>query len=141
MASLCQNCGHTLGRADKYCAQCATPVGEVVGALVPPPPAPPSPAPEQWEYCEITWSARGFLTPERSYFLAQNLITGEELAQGLTAFVPYDITLKLDSPSDDESTRMAMQELVQQLLDDGWALMQTSGRDWWSRRFARQVRS
>jgi len=130
----CQKCGHTLRGADKYCSQCGAPVGEVVGAPGPPPPS------EQWEYCEITWSARGFLTNDKSYFWAQNLITGAVMVRGAATFVPDDITITLATPNDDASTRTAVKELVQQLLDDGWEPIKTSGRGWWNHRFSRRLR-
>jgi hypothetical protein len=93
----------------------------------------------QWEYCEIIWSARGFLTNDRSYFWAQNLISGAEIMRGATAFAPLDITITL--PKDDASAHAAVKELVQLLLDDGWEPIKTNGTSWWNQRCGRRVRS
>jgi hypothetical protein len=69
------------------------------------------------------------------------LISGAEIVRGMTAFAPDDITIKLATPHDDVSTRKAVKELVQQLLDDDWEPIKTNGSGWWSQRFGRRIRS
>jgi hypothetical protein len=135
VARRCGNCGETLRRTDQYCSQCGALVGELVGVPILPV------SQEQWEYCEITWSARGFLNNDRSFFWAQNLISGAEMVRGVTTFTPDDLTIRLLEPHDDASTRRAVKELVPQLLDDGWEPIKTSGVGWWSQRFSRRIRS
>jgi uncharacterized membrane protein YvbJ len=63
MANFCSNCGHELRERDKFCSECATPVG---GAAT-------QAQPERSEYCEITWTKKGFFIQAQSYFWAKDL--------------------------------------------------------------------
>jgi hypothetical protein len=60
-----RSCAHETSIAQKY--------GVPVGSIAAPPQA------QEWEYCEVTWSERGFLANVKSYFWAQDIVTGDEL--------------------------------------------------------------
>lgn len=129
MARTCRNCGHKLRVADKYCSECGMPVGAI---------AAPTTA-QLWEYCEVRWSARGFLTHDKSYFWAQDMVTGAEILQSEGTFEARAVTVTRPYPEDEGRARGAMHELVEHLKEEGWEPMATSGSGWWSQRFMRKI--
>ena len=129
MARTCQNCGQQLRVRDKYCSECGVPVGTIA--------APPQS--QEWEYCEVTWSARGFLANDKSYFWAQNIVTGDELLRSKDTFQARDVTETRAHPTDDRRTHAVANELTQHLKDEGWEPIATSGSGWWNQRFRRKI--
>jgi hypothetical protein len=129
MAKTCQNCGQKLRAKDKYCSECGVPVGSI---------AAPSQA-QEWEYCEIMWSARGFLANDKSHFWAQEIVTGDEVLRSSDTFQAREVTETRVYPVDDRRTHAAMNELVDHLKDEGWESLATRGSGWWSQRFRRKI--
>lgn len=134
MAKLCSECGHKLRVVDKYCAECGVSLGDVVGAVA-------APRTRVAEYCEITWGARGFLLHDKSFFCAQDMVTGAEIQRSAMTFVAHEVTRTVASPTDDTGTRAVADEMVDDLLAAGWVPLQTRGPGWWSQRFSRTVGS
>src|SRR6185312_1098683 len=110
MARTCQNCGLKLRVRDKYCSECGVRAGSIA--------APPQAL--AWEYCEVMWSARGFLANDKSYFWAQDMLTGDEIVRGTNTFQARDVTDTRAYPVDDRRTNAVADELTQQLKDAGW---------------------
>ena len=129
MARICQNCGQQLRVRDKYCSECGVPVGTIA--------APPQS--QEWEYCEVTWSARGFLANDKSYFWAQNIVTGDEVLRSEDTFQARDVTETRAYPADDRRAHAVANELTEHLKDEGWEPLETSGSGWWSQRFRRKI--
>jgi len=93
----------------------------------------------EWEYCEVTWSARGFLANDTSYFWAQDMVSGDEVLRSAGSFHAQDVTETSAYPADDRRTHAVADELTQHLKDEGWEPLTTSGRDWWNLRFRRKI--
>jgi hypothetical protein len=129
MARTCQNCGQKLRARDKYCSECGVPVGTIA--------APPQS--QEWEYCEVTWSARGFLANDKSYFWAENIVTGDEVLRSEGTFQARDVTETRVYPADDRRAHAVANELTEHLKDEGWELLETNGSGWWSQRFRRKI--
>jgi hypothetical protein len=126
MARTCQNCGLKLRARDKYCSECGVPVGTIAAQA------------QEWEYCEVTWSARGFLANDASYFWAQDMVSGDEVLRSAGTFHAQDVTETSAYPADDRRTHAVADELTRHLKDEGWEPLATSGRDWWNMRFRRR---
>jgi hypothetical protein len=129
MARTCHNCGQKLRARDKYCSECGVPVGHVAT----------SPRTQEWEYCEVMWSARGFLTNDKSYFWAQDIVTGDQVLRSPGTFQPQALTETRLYPADDQQTRTVLDEFTDQLKDAGWEPLATSGGRWWNQRFRRKI--
>jgi ribosomal protein L37E len=129
MARTCQNCGQKLRARDKYCSECGVPVGHVAT----------SPQAREWEYCEVIWSARGFLANDKSYFCARDIVTGHEVLRSNGAFQAREVTEMRAYPADDRRTHAVLDEFTDQLKDAGWELLNTRGSGWWSQRFRRKI--
>jgi len=129
MARTCQNCGQKLRARDKYCSECGVPMGTIA--------APPQA--QEWEYCEVTWSARGFLANDKSYFWAQDMVTGDEIVRSQDTFQARDVTETRAYPADDRRTHAVANELTAHLKDEGWEPLATNGSGWWNLRFRRKI--
>ncbi len=129
MARSCQNCGQKLRVRDKYCSECGVPVGSI---------AAPAQAPE-WEYCEIKWSARGFLANDKSYFWAQDMVTGDEIQRSQDTFQAREVTVTRAHPADERQTHAVLDELTDHLKDEGWEPLAARGSGWWNQRFRRKI--
>lgn len=129
MPRTCQNCGHKLRVRDKYCSECGVPVGSI---------AAPTQA-QEWEYCEVMWTARGFLAHDQSYFCARDMVTGDEIARSCDTFQAHEVTQTRAHPVDDLQTHAVLEEFTDHLKDAGWEPLATSGSGWWNQRFRRKV--
>jgi NMD protein affecting ribosome stability and mRNA decay len=129
MARTCVNCGHKVRVADKYCSECGVPLGTI---------AAPTQA-QEWEYCEVTWSARGFLANDKSYFWAQDMLTGDEVMRSQGTFQAREVTETNPYPAGERRTHIVIGELIEHLKDEGWEPMATGGSGWWSQRFKRKI--
>jgi hypothetical protein len=87
----------------------------------------------------VTWSARGFLANDKSYFWAQNIVTGDEVLQSKDTFQARNVTETRAYPVDDRRTHAVADELTQHLKDEGWELLATSGSSWWNLRFRHRI--
>jgi hypothetical protein len=97
------------------------------------------PQAQEWEYCEVTWSARGFLANDKSYFWAQNIVTGDEVLRSKDTFQARDVTETRAYPADDRRAHTVANELTEHLKDEGWEPLATSGSGWWCQRFRRKI--
>jgi hypothetical protein len=129
MARTCQNCGQKLRARDKYCSECGVPVGTIAAAL----------QAQAWEFCEVLWSARGFLANDKSYFWAQDMVTGDEVSRSTDTFQAHEVTETRAYPTDDRRTRAVLGELTDLLKEEGWEPLKTSGSGWWNQRFRRKI--
>jgi hypothetical protein len=104
-----------------------------VGSIAAPPQA------QEWEYCEVIWSARGFLANDKSYFWARDMVTGDEVLRSKDTFQSREVTETMPSPADDRQTHAVANELTKHLKDEGWEPLATSGSGWWNLRFRRKI--
>jgi hypothetical protein len=104
-----------------------------VDAIAAPPQA------QEWEYCEVRWSAHGFLANDTSYFWAQDMVSGDEVLRSAGTFQAREVTETRAYPADDRRTHAVADELTLHLKDEGWEPLATSGRDWWNLRFRRKI--
>ena len=129
MARTCQNCGQKLRARDTYCSECGVPVGTIAAR----------PQTQEWEYCEVTWSARRFLANNKSYFWAENIVTGDEILRSEDTFQARDVTETRANPADDRRAHAAAKELADHLKDGGWEPLETTGSGRWSQRFGARL--
>jgi hypothetical protein len=83
--------------------------------------------------------ARGLLANDRSYFWAQDLVTGDEVLRSTETFQAREVTETAAYPADDRRTHAVADEFTQHLQDEGWEPLATSGSGWWNQRFRRKV--
>lgn len=127
MAKYCTNCGHEFQETDKFCAECATPVGASA----------PVASPKQWEYCEILfddgknhwWLGAGY----KSFFYAQGqrdddvytIARSAEFKSGTNSVIGGYVVIPPNF------SRPYFNELVKLLTDNGWTQMQEKTGSWW----------
>ena len=66
---------------------------------------------------------------DKSYFWAQNVVTGDEVLRSKDTFQARDVTETRAYPADDRRTHAVANELTQHLKDEGWEPLETSGND------------
>lgn len=128
MAKHCTNCGYELRDTDKFCAECATPVGGI---------APHSQA-TQWETCEIIGNQvkdGGWFGQDQSQFVAK--------AVGPRGTFNAEVSPLLKGVfwwGETPEHKAALDDLIRRLAADGWVLLPTKGENWYSFKFHRQVK-
>ena len=125
----CMKCGSKLPAEASFCWKC--------GAAQKP--GSPS-SQEQWEKCEITFERQGGIINDGITFFAEAIgpkgrYTAAR-ARKSSQYAPYR-----DMPPDRENQNVVAshRSLVDQLLREGWEVVESRGSNWWEYRFRRRI--
>jgi hypothetical protein len=130
MVKHCTNCGHELRETDKFCAECATPVGSTQV---------PSPQPLQYETCQIEYEILRetfwILRNAQLQFYADAVGPKGRYVAGRSA--KFENCENLPFP---EQHSAVLNDLIANLTSEGWESLGRTETAFWKYKFRRPVK-